>query len=128
MAFMAAVFLFVLPRYRFTLSACAKITKCFPWLNCRTVWRLEIFGSAARGHTRPGSDVDLLVTLDDSAPVSVAELLEMAGEAEEIVGAPVDFVLLPHLKNRQTALHETTFCPARFACMDVEQLGRLNDS
>jgi uncharacterized protein len=99
-----------------------------PFCERHRIRRLEIFGSAARGHTRPGSDVDLLVTLDDSAPVSVAELLEMAGEAEEIVGAPVDFVLLPHLKNRQTALHETTFCPARFACMDVEQLGRLNDS
>ena len=55
--------------------------------------RLEIFGSAARGEAGPGSDVDLLVTLDESSPVSVAELLEMAGEAEEVVGRPVDFVL-----------------------------------
>src|SRR5262245_5449627 len=30
-------------------------------------------------------------------------------------------------KDRRTALHATTFCPARFACMDVEQLGRLRD-
>jgi predicted nucleotidyltransferase len=37
--------------------------------------------------------VDLLVTLDESSPVSTADLLEMAGEAEERVGAPVDFVL-----------------------------------
>lgn len=55
--------------------------------------RLEVFGSVARGHASPGSDVDLLVTLDESAPVSTAELLEMAGEVEELVGAPVDFVL-----------------------------------
>jgi len=33
------------------------------------------------------------VTLDETVPVSTAELLEMAGEAEELVGAPVDFVL-----------------------------------
>lgn len=52
-----------------------------------------MFGSAARGEMGPGSDVDLLVTLDDSTPVSTAELLEMAGEAEELVGLPVDFVL-----------------------------------
>ena len=60
--------------------------------------RLDVFGSAARGEAGPGSDVDLLVTLDESSPVSVAELLEMAGEAEEVVGRPVDFVLRPSLE------------------------------
>jgi predicted nucleotidyltransferase len=55
--------------------------------------RLDVFGSAARGQASPRSDVDLLVTLDDSVPVSTREILEMAGEAEEIVGVPVDFVL-----------------------------------
>ena len=33
------------------------------------------------------------MTFDDSARVSTGELLEMAGEAEELVGAPVDFVV-----------------------------------
>ena len=55
--------------------------------------RLEVFGSVARGQASRDSDVDLLVTLDETVPVSTAELLEMAGEAEELVGAPVDFVL-----------------------------------
>jgi len=55
--------------------------------------RLEVFGSVAHGEASPTSDVDLLVTLDDSVPISTAELLDMAGEAEELVGAPVDFVL-----------------------------------
>ncbi len=53
------------------------------------IQRLDVFGSAARGEAGPGSDVDLLVTLDESSPVSVAELLEVAGEAEEVVGRPV---------------------------------------
>ena len=69
-----------------------------PFCERHRIRRLEIFGSAARGYTRPGSDVDLLVTLDDSAQGSVAELLEMAGEAEEILGAPADFVLRPYLE------------------------------
>jgi predicted nucleotidyltransferase len=60
--------------------------------------RLEIFGSAARGQAAPDSDVDMLVTLDASKPVSTAELLEMAGEAEELVGVPVDFVLRESLE------------------------------
>jgi uncharacterized protein len=64
-----------------------------PFCAKHPIRRLEIFGSAARGEIGPDSDVDLLVTLDDSAPVSTAELLEMAGEAEELVGRPVDFVL-----------------------------------
>src|SRR5262245_25073667 len=55
--------------------------------------RLEIFGSAARSPATPPGDVDLLVTLDESKPVTTGELLEMAGEAEELVGVPVDFVL-----------------------------------
>jgi len=57
------------------------------------ILRLEVFGSAARGEASGSSDVDLLATLDESAPISTAELLEIAGEAEELVGRPVDFVL-----------------------------------
>ena len=71
------------------------------------IQRLDVFGSA-RGEAGPGSDVDLLVTLDESSPVSVAELLEMAGEAEEVVGRPVDFVLRPSLEkspNRSAREH-----------------------
>jgi hypothetical protein len=64
-----------------------------PFCQKHPIRRLEVFGSAALGHTRPGSDVDLLVTLDESTPVSTAELLDMAGEAEELIGRPVDFVL-----------------------------------
>ena len=60
--------------------------------------RLEIFGSAARGQAAPGSDVDMLVTFDEAQPVSTADLLEMAGEVEELVGAPVDFVLRQSLE------------------------------
>lgn len=69
-----------------------------PFCERHPIRRLEVFGSAVRGGARPGSDVDLLVTLDESSPISTSELLEMAGEAEEIVGAPVDFVLRSSLE------------------------------
>ena len=69
-----------------------------PFCEKHHILRLEVFGSAARGQTTPDSDVDLLVTFDESAPVSTADLLEMAGEAEELVGRPVDFVLRPSLE------------------------------
>ena len=60
--------------------------------------RLDIFGSAARGLATPDSDVDMLVSFDESKTVSTADLLEMAGEAEELVGVPVDFVLRQSLE------------------------------
>lgn len=64
-----------------------------PFCEKYRIHRLEVFGSAVRGDVRPDSDVDLLVTLDESASVSTDELLEMAGEVEELIGRPVDFVL-----------------------------------
>ena len=69
-----------------------------PFCEKHHIRRLEVFGSIARGQAGPRSDVDLLVTLDETTPVSAGTLLEMAGEAEELVGAPVDFVLRSSLE------------------------------
>ncbi len=74
-----------------------------PFCVKHRIRRLEVFGSVARGEARPGSDVDLLVTLDEMTPVSTADLLEMAGEAEELVGRPVDFVLRPSLERSRNS-------------------------
>jgi uncharacterized protein len=90
------------------------------------IQRLEVFGSAARGQTGPGSDVDLLVTFDESAPVSTADLLDMAGEAEELIGRPVDFVLRPSLEKSPNRLLASTFWPPPCACMETDQLGGLD--
>jgi predicted nucleotidyltransferase len=64
-----------------------------PFCQRHRVRRLEVFGSVARGQAAPVRDLDLLVTLEQPESVSTGELLEMAGEAEEIAGLPVDFVL-----------------------------------
>jgi uncharacterized protein len=69
-----------------------------PFCEKHHIRRLEVFGSAARGEATDRSDLDLLATLDESVPVSTGELLEIAGEAEEIVGRPVDFVLRSNLE------------------------------
>lgn len=76
-----------------TLSPAELCRRLQPFCEKHRIHRLEVFGSAARGDVRPDSDVDLLVTLDESASVSTDELLEMAGEVEELIGRPVDFVL-----------------------------------
>ncbi len=64
-----------------------------PYCEKHGIQRLEVFGSASRGDGTAGSDVDLLVTLDPARSVSTDALLEMAGEAEELLGRRVDFVL-----------------------------------
>ena len=69
-----------------------------PFCEKHRLRRLEVFGSAAARLATSGSDVDLLVTFDESIPVSTSELLEMAGEAEELIGRAVDFVLHPSLE------------------------------
>lgn len=80
------------------LSLAALQSRLRPFCERHSIRRLEVFGSAARGEAGPESDVDLLVTLDENVPVSTSDLLEMAGEAEEVAGAPVDFVLRASLE------------------------------
>jgi len=76
-----------------TLSLVELEGRLRPFCERHGIRRMDVFGSAGRGEAGTGSDVDLLVTFDDGSPVSTAELLEMAGEAEELVGRPIDFVL-----------------------------------
>lgn len=62
-----------------------------PFCRKYGIRHLAVFGSMAAGTAAKESDLDLLV---DPAPgTSIADLLEMAGEAEEIAGCRVDFVL-----------------------------------
>ena len=74
-------------------SVAALRTVLQPFCKKYGIRRLEVFGSAARGEATPDSDVDLLVTFGEGESVPTAALLEMAGEAEELLGRPVDFVL-----------------------------------
>ena len=48
----------------------------------------RLFGSVARGEDRPGSDLDLLVDMDDSA--SLFDLARMHLQLEELLGIRVD--------------------------------------
>ncbi len=96
-------------------SADELIRRLRPFCEKYPIRKLEVFGSAARGDVHPESDIDLLVTLDDSASVSTGMLLEMAGEAEEAAGTRVDFVLrscLEKSSNRIARDHilSTTVC------------------
>jgi uncharacterized protein len=66
-----------------------------PFCKKHRLLSLAVFGSMARGTATAESDLDLLVDPSPGTPVDA--LLEMAGEAEEIAGRRVDFVLLHSL-------------------------------
>lgn len=55
------------------------------------VSRIALFGSAATGKLKPGSDVDLLIEFDEAPGFEYAEMIE---ELEAALGRPVD-VLTP---------------------------------
>ena len=62
------------------------------------VRRLALFGSLARGETRPESDVDLLVTFQPEAQVGFLTLGKMRRELSEIFHRPVDLIPQEGLK------------------------------
>jgi hypothetical protein len=76
--------------------------KILPILRRRGVIRAAVFGSFVRGENKEGSDLDLLVELEDEK-----SLLDLAGlkvELEELLKMKVDVLtydsLHPLLKNR----------------------------
>ncbi len=68
---------------------------------CRR-WRmneLAVFGSVARGTSRPDSDVDLLVSFQPGAPWSSLDLLDLREELVGLFGRRVDLVEESALRN-----------------------------
>jgi hypothetical protein len=51
---------------------------------------VRLFGSVLRGEAKEGSDVDVLVHLDEHA--SLLDHIALMRELEELLGCPVDFV------------------------------------
>jgi predicted nucleotidyltransferase/predicted transcriptional regulator of viral defense system len=69
----------------------------------------EVFGSAARGDDREGSDVDLLV---DFAPgTDIIDIIGIKRELEDVLGVPVDLVPRNGLKERVRSRAEKDLLP-----------------
>lgn len=67
------------------------------------VTELSLFGSAARGTQRPGSDVDLLVVCEEAAVVTLFTLVDLQTDLSELLGRRVDVV-----PKRRTISHSTS--------------------
>jgi uncharacterized protein len=61
------------------------------------VQRIGIFGSAARGEAREGSDLDVLVEMSDP---TFDHYMDLKFELETALGMPVDLVLADVVKER----------------------------
>ena len=59
-------------------------------LRARGVVHAAVFGSVARGEAATGSDVDILVTLDDRIVRSLLDYAGVTADLEDAVGRPVD--------------------------------------
>ncbi len=68
---------------------------CHRW----QVTELAIFGSAMRDDFNALSDVDILVTFDASAEITLLDLAQMQIELERLFNRPVDLVEKAALRN-----------------------------
>lgn len=59
---------------------------------------LSVFGSAARGKMTPESDIDLLVTFREGAPIGLISFVRIQEELAGLLGRPVDLVTPKALK------------------------------
>jgi uncharacterized protein len=68
-----------------------------------------VFGSVARGEAQPGSDVDVLVELDDNRPMGVFEYARLKLYVNELLGVESDVVNRRTLKPllRSAILHDS---------------------
>lgn len=62
------------------------------YLSSQPVSKAWLFGSYSRGEETPDSDIDLLVTFDSNARISLMKLPGMSLELEELLGREVDIV------------------------------------
>jgi len=56
------------------------------------ITQIELFGSAVRDDFRPDSDIDLLVTFEPDARMTLFDLVRMDDEIAKLVGRPVDLI------------------------------------
>ena len=73
-------------------------TKLFAVCQRYHVQELSLFGSAARGEMKPGSDLDLLVTFLPGAAIDLVDYASLMLDLAELMGCKVDLVSKRGLK------------------------------
>jgi uncharacterized protein len=85
----------------------AKLKENEAALRAQGVAHAALFGSAARGDQRPGSDIDIMIELDPAARVTMFDYVDIKEYIEGLFQGPVDVVnrdgLKPFVRPRATA-------------------------
>ena len=68
-------------------------------LRARGVRRAAVFGSVSRGEARSGSDLDVLIEIDDVARLTAFELVRIKRAVAELFPGRVDVVNAETLKS-----------------------------
>ena len=69
-------------------------------LRAAGIVRLSLFGSTARGDSRPDSDIDLLAAFDDTRRISLLDVVGIERQISRMLGRPVELVEEGTLKPR----------------------------
>jgi predicted nucleotidyltransferase len=77
-------------------------------LRARRIASLSVFGSVARGDAKPDSDIDLAVTFEPEAQISLTGLATLRADLADLLAAPVDLAEWNKLPSpiRAAAEHE----------------------
>jgi predicted nucleotidyltransferase len=59
-----------------------------------------VFGSCVRQEQRPGSDLDILIELDDPPKISLIGMGELEDYLSQLLGVKVDLAIKKNLKKR----------------------------
>ncbi len=62
------------------------------YFSSQPVERAYVFGSYARGDNHPKSDIDILVTFDKEARISLFDHVRMMYELQDLLGINVDLI------------------------------------
>ena len=84
-------------------AAIARLKRARPRLEALGLKRLSLFGSTARGEAGAGSDLDLAVTLDESAGIDLFRFAAISEQVGRMLGAKVDLVVEPARNPRMQA-------------------------
>jgi predicted nucleotidyltransferase len=71
-----------------------------PDLKAAGIVRLSLFGSTARGDSRPDSDIDLLAVFDETRRISLLDVAGIEIQLSALLGQTVDLVEEGTLKPR----------------------------
>lgn len=90
------------------------------------ITQIEAFGSALRDDFRPDSDIDLLVTFEEGAHISVFDIARMQLQMEKLTGRPVDVVERASIEqSRNPFRRNSILTTAKVIYPDVPQPIRL---